>query len=82
MEADCEVVGEVVAADGKDRGVGDGAFEEDGQFGGAGSDVGYADAQFALVGGEDGLGGGDALVDGVADLEAGARRSAKSTIRR
>ncbi len=53
-------------------GVGDGALEEDDEFGGAGADVDEADAELALVGGEDGLGGGDGLEDGLGDFEAGA----------
>lgn len=72
VETDGEVVGEVVAADGKDGGMGDGALEEDDEFGGGGTDVGHADAELAFIGGKDGLGGGDALVDGVDDLKAGA----------
>ncbi len=71
MQADGEVVGEVVAADGDDRGVGDRAFEVDDDLGGAGSDVDQADAELALVGGEGGFGGGDGLEDGLGDFEAG-----------
>ena len=72
VEANCEVVGEVVATNGKDCCVGDGAFEEDSDLGGAGTNVGDADAEFSLVSGEDGFGGGDALKDSVLDFQAGA----------
>ena len=72
VEPDGQVVREMISADGEDGGVGDGAFEEDGELGGGGADVGDADAEFALVGGEDGFGGGDAFEDGVFDFEAGA----------
>ena len=67
-----KVVGEMVAADGNDRGVGDGALEEDDEFGRAGADVDEADAEFALVGGDDGLGGGDRLEDGLSHFKASA----------
>ncbi len=72
VEAEGEVVGEVVAADGNDRGVGDGALEEDDEFGRARADVDEADAEFALVGGDGGLGGGDGFEDGFGDFKAGA----------
>ena len=71
VQADSEIVGEVVAADGDDGSVGDGAFEEDDDLGGAGADVDEADAELALVGGEGGFGGGDGLEDGLGDFEAG-----------
>ena len=72
MQADGEIVGEVRAADGNRCGVGDGALEEDGQVAGMRADVEQADAEFALVGGEGGLGGGDGFQNGFSDFKAGA----------
>ena len=71
VEADGEVVGEVIATDGDDRGVGDGAFEEDDQLGSGGADVEEADAELALIGSERGFGSGEGFEDGLGDFEAG-----------
>ena len=71
VEADGEVVGEVIATDGDDRGVGDGAFEEDDQLGSGGADVEEADAELALVCTERGFRSGEGLEDGLGDFEAG-----------
>ena len=55
-QADGEVVGEVIAADGQGRGVAHHAAGEDDQFGGAAADIQQAAAQFALVLREHGFG--------------------------
>ena len=57
---------------GTDAGVRHGALEEDDQVAGVRADIEQADAQFALVGGERGLGGGDRLEHGFGDFKPGA----------
>ena len=72
VQADGQIVGEVHAADGHRAGVRDRAFKEDHQVSGMRADVEQAHAQFALVGGKRGLGGGDGLEHGLRDFEPGA----------
>ena len=60
------------AADGNRRGVRHRALEEDDQVAGVRADVEQANAQFALVGGERGLGGGDRLEHRLGHFKAGA----------
>ena len=72
VQADGEIVGEMRAADGNRAGVGHGAFEENHQVAGVRADVQQAHAQFALVGGEGGFGGGDGFEHSLGDFEAGA----------
>ena len=70
-QADGDVVGQVVAAQGEHRGVLDGPVGEDGDVGGAAADVHQADAQFLLVGGEHRLGRGQLLQHDVGHVQAG-----------
>ena len=56
LQADREIVGEVVAANGQNSRVRHRTFEEDDQFRGACADVGDADAKLALVGAEHSFG--------------------------
>ena len=72
LQADGEIVGKVRAADGDRSGVRHGALKEDHQVAGMGADIEQADAQFALVGRERGLGGGDRLENRFGHFKAGA----------
>src|ERR1035437_9382239 len=67
-----EVIGEVRAAHRDGRGVCHGTFKEHYQVAGMGSDIEQANPQFAFVGGEGGLGGGDGLENRLADFQARA----------
>ena len=71
-QADGNVVGEVIAANGHHAGMRHRAVVEHGNVGGTGADVGHADAEFALVGAEDGIGAGERFEDGVVHVDAGA----------
>ena len=70
MQADRKVVGEVVASDRDDSGMGDRAFKKHHQFGGAGADVDEAGTEFTLVRRDRRFGGGDALEHRVRHLQA------------
>ena len=48
------------------------ALKKDDQIAGVAADIEQADAQFALVGGKGGFGGGDRLKNGLDDLKPGA----------
>ena len=52
MQTNRDVVGEVIAANGNHRGVGDSAFEENHNLRGAGADIDQAGAQFPLIRGD------------------------------
>ena len=62
-----DVVGDVVAADRDDAGVGDAAVDVEEQVGRAAADVDDRDADLLLVFGEDGLGAGERLEHDVGD---------------
>ena len=67
---------------GMTAGIGDRAFLEDDEVGGTGADVGEANAQFALIGAQHGVGAGQRLEDGVVDMNAGAVHSGDDVLRR
>jgi hypothetical protein len=71
-EADGQVVGEMIAADGDGAGVADYAAAVDDKFGGAAANIEEAAAEVAFVLREAGLGGGERLEDGVADEDSSA----------
>src|SRR4030067_190981 len=80
--ADGDVVGEVVAADGDRRGVPEAAAVVDGHLGRPGADVDLADAELALVLGQDGLGRGDLVEDDLLDADAGPLDAAAGVLER
>ena len=69
-QADGEIVGEVIAADGNGAGVAHHAAAVNDQLGGAAADVEQAAAEVALVLREAGFGGSQRLEHGVADQNA------------
>src|SRR5215469_13639226 len=71
-ESHRKVAGEVVASDGDDSGVGDGAVLKYDETGGTGADIDEADPEFALVGAQNRVGAGQRLIDGVINPDAGA----------
>ena len=71
-ESDRKIAGEVIAADRNYGSVGHRAFLEDDDAGGSRAQVGQADAQFALVGAQHGVGAGQRLEHGVVHVHAGA----------
>src|SRR5512137_686264 len=81
-QAHGDVVGEVVAADGDGRGVPEAAALVDGHLGRAGADVDLADAELALVLGQDGLGRGDLVEDDLLDAEVGPLDAALEVLQR
>src|SRR5581483_662503 len=70
-QANGKVAGEVVSTDGDHSSPGNGTLLEDDKFGGTGADIRETDAEFALIRAEDGIGGGQRLVDGVIHMNAG-----------
>src|SRR5512138_2195182 len=81
-QADGDVVGEVVAPDGDGRGVPEAAALVDRHLGCAGADVDLADAELALVLGQDGLGRGDLVEDDLLDADAGPLDAALEVLER
>ena len=72
LEADSDIVGEVIAANRNCAGMDHHAFVVDDQVGRARADIHQADAQFALVGLQHRVSAGQRFEDGVIDVNAGA----------
>ena len=81
-EADGNVVGEMVSADRNCAGVNHHAFVVHDEVGRSGANVGQADAQFALVGLQHGVGAGQRFEHGVVNVNAGAVRRRDYVLRR
>ena len=72
----------MVAADGNDCGVCDCTFLKDDKAGGTGAQIGEADAEFAFVGAQDGIGAGQRFEDRVVHVDSGAVHGGDHVLRR